>query len=201
MENKGDAKNTDLPSADIPVFIIGGPTGCGKSTIGKAISTQFHFTFIEGDDLHPPHNIAKMSSGMPLVDDDRWDWLDNIISTAQLEESKRHAAGIVMTCSSLRRSYRDRIRKRVDEGRRRGSRLREYFVFCQLSEAESVRRVQQRQGHFMKAEMVASQFAVLEPPDPEVEPRVYVLNVETSITEAKEEAINHVRSFLDGAGA
>jgi len=74
-------------------------------------------------------------------------------------------------------------------------------MFCHLSEAESVRRVQQRPGHFLKADMVASQFADLEPPDPEVEPRVYVLNVEKSITEVKKEAINHVRSFLDGAGA
>jgi len=201
MENKEYPKNTELSSDDIPVFIIAGPTGCGKSTIGKAISTQFHFAFIEGDDLHPPRNIAKMSSGMPLIDDDRWDWLDNVISTAQLEESEHHSSGIVVTCSSLRPSYRDRIRKRVEEGRRRGSQLREYFMFCHLSEAESVRRVQQRPGHFLKADMVASQFADLEPPDPEVEPRVYVLNVEKSITEVKKEAINHVRSFLDGAGA
>src|SRR5579859_1338150 len=73
VRNMGENGTTEhhLPD-DIPLFIIGGPAGCGKSTIGTAIANQFQYPFIEGDDLHPPENIAKMSAGHPLVDADRW---------------------------------------------------------------------------------------------------------------------------------
>ena len=78
---------------DIPLFIIGGPAGCGKSTIANAVADKTQFPFIEGDNLHPPQNIAKMSSGHPLVDADRWDWLDKIISTSQYLERNRVTEG------------------------------------------------------------------------------------------------------------
>src|SRR5271167_1179271 len=105
------------PSKDVPLFIIGGPAGCGKSTIGCAIANETHFPFIEGDDLHSPQNIAKMSSGYPLADADRWDWLDKIIYTSHNLECSQHPQGIVITCSSLKKSYRDRMGKRVNEAR------------------------------------------------------------------------------------
>lgn len=201
MGTEGGGKDRSSRSSDdIPLFIVGGPAGCGKSTIGKAIAKQFDFPFVEGDDLHPPQNIAKMSAGHPLVDADRWDWLDSIISTCQNEESQHHPKGIVITCSSLKKSYRDRMRERVEEGRQKGkSRLREFFVFCNLSQDESMKRVHVRPGHFMKADMVASQFADLEVPDSSVEPRVYVLDVERSIPEVNNDAIDHVRTWLESA--
>jgi gluconokinase len=200
MNDKAAKKPDALSSDDIPLFIVGGPAGCGKSTIAGAIATHFHFSFIEGDKLHPPHNIAKMSSGTPLVDADRWEWLDTIISTSQREESQHsRLEGIVITCSSLKRSYRDRMRERVEEGRRTGqSRLRAWFVFCNLSQMESLRRVEARPGHFMKAEMVASQFEDLEMPDPMGEPRVYLLDVEKSIPEVQKDAVDYVSSCLEG---
>lgn len=196
-----DKENEKKPlslSNDIPLFIIGGPAGCGKSTIGHAIANKTHFPFIEGDDLHPPRNIAKMSSGHPLVDADRWDWLDKIISTSQHLESSQRPQGIIITCSSLKQSYRDRMRERINEARSHGSKLREYFVFCNLSQEESLRRVRDRPGHYMKAGMVASQFQDLEVPRAEEEKRVYVLNVERSIPEIDRDAIEFVKSCISG---
>jgi gluconokinase len=185
----------------VPLFIVGGPTGCGKSTIAQAIATKFHFPFIEGDTLHPPANIAKMSSGTPLVDADRWDWLDCIISTSQQEERENHPAGIVITCSSLKKSYRNRMRERVQDGREGGSLLREYFVFCNLSQEESFKRTHERPGHFMKAQMVSSQFVDLELPDPKEEERVDVVDVQRSLPEVEADAIQCVERVLEGDNA
>lgn len=184
---------------DIPLFIIGGPSGCGKTTIAHAIANATNFPFIEGDDLHPPQNIAKMSAGHPLVDADRWDWLDKIISTALDLEKTTSPKGIVITCSALKRAYRDRMRRRVDEAREKGSHIREWFVFCNLSQDASMRRVRDRPGHYMKAGMVASQFADLEVPDPKEEERVYVLNVERSIPEVDQDAVSYVKSCIPGS--
>jgi gluconokinase len=184
-----DSRQLRASAHDIPLFIIGGPAGCGKSTIAQYLADTTHFPFIEGDALHPPENITKMSAGQPLVDADRWGWLDTIISASCELEMERQPAGIVVTCSSLKRAYRDRMRRRVDEARERGSCLCEWFVFCQLSLEESTRRVMNRQGHYMKREMVASQFTDLELPDANVERRVYVLNVERPAEEVKRDAI------------
>jgi len=182
----------------IPLFIIGGPAGCGKTTIAHAIADTTHFPFVEGDELHPPQNIAKMSAGHPLVDADRWDWLDKIAAKARDIEKESSPKGIIITCSALKRSYRDRLRQRVDEARGEGSRIREYFIYCNLSREESWRRVQQRAGHYMKAGMVASQFADLEVPDPDEEERVYVLDVEKSIPEVDQAAIAYVKTIGHG---
>jgi gluconokinase len=192
MNNNHDSPS---PPKNIPLFIIGGPAGCGKSTIGHTIADYTHYPFIEGDDLHPPHNIAKMSSGHPLVDADRWDWLDAISKTSlSLSPRSPHPKGIVITCSSLKKSYRDRMRQRVREA---GSGLRVWFVFCNLSQEESLRRVQGRPGHFMKAGMVASQFEDLEVPDEEREERVYVLDVERSVAQVDRDAIEFVKRCME----
>ena len=179
----------------IPLFIIGGPAGCGKTTIAQSIADTTHFPFIEGDELHPPQNIAKMSAGHPLVDADRWDWLDKIISTAREIEKERSPQGIVITCSALKKAYRDRLRRRVDEVRSQGSRIREYFIYCNISQEESLRRVRERPGHYMKAGMVASQFADLQIPDPQEEDRVFILDVEKPISEMDLVAISYVKSI------
>ena len=192
QESNGGPSSTEK---DIPLFIIGGPAGCGKSTIADAIAAKMHFPFIEGDNLHPPQNIAKMSAGHPLVDADRWDWLDKIISASHHLEQTRSPEGIIITSSALKKSYRDRLRKGVDEAREQGSRLREYFVFCNLSPEEGLRRVRDRPGHYMKAGMVDSQFRDLEVPK-EDEERVFVLDVEKSIPEANREATEYVKSCI-----
>jgi len=188
-----------VSSGDIPLFIIAGPAGCGKSTIGRAIAESGHFPFIEGDHLHPSENIAKMSAGCPLVDVDRWHWLDKIISASNDLETREHPQAIVVTCSALKKSYRNRLRRRVDEAREKGSRLREHFVFCNLSQGESLTRVRDRPGHFMKAEMVTSQYEDLEVPMAD-EVRTYVLNVERSLEEVNKEAIEYVNSCIAQEG-
>ena len=88
------------------------------------------------------------------------------------------------------------MRRRVDEAREKGSHIREWFVFCNLSQDESLRRVRDRPGHYMKAGMVASQFGDLEVPDPEKEERAYVLNVERSIPEVDQDAVAFVKSVI-----
>jgi gluconokinase len=180
----------------IPLFIVGGPAGCGKTTIAHAIRDSTGFAFVEGDELHPPQNIAKMSTGHPLVDGDRWDWLDKIIVKAREIEEEKLPRGIIITCSALKKSYRDRLRQRVNEAREGGSRIREFFIYCNLSQEESMRRVQTRAGHYMKAGMVASQFADLQVPNPEEEERMFVLDVERTIPEVDQAAIDFVNGVM-----
>jgi gluconokinase len=183
---------------EIPLLIVAGPAGCGKSTIGRAISAKINVPFIEGDDLHPPENLTKMSSGVPLTDADRWPWLDRIVSASRDLEREAPVTGIVVTCSVLKRVYRDHLRQRTAEARLKGSSLLPYFLFCTLSLDESVRRVRRRRGHYMKADMVASQFHDLQVPDPAEEERVYLLGVEKSMLEVTLEAIVYAASVGGG---
>lgn len=181
---------------DIALFIVGGPAGCGKSTIAKTIARSTHIPFIEGDDLHSAESRAKMAAGYPLVDDDRWDWLDRLVSRAREVELGSPAAAMVITCSSLKKSYRDRIRKRVEEFRGQGSKLRAWFLFCKLSQEEAIRRVRAREGQVIKMGVMAGQFADLQLPDPDQESRVYVLDVERNISEVEKDAVDFVWSCI-----
>jgi gluconokinase len=186
---------TDSVSKDIPLFIIAGPAGCGKTTIGSALAERSRLVFIEGDTLHPAENITKMSAGVPLVDEDRWGWLDQTIFVSREAEKQGSLFGIVLTCSSLKKAYRDRLRQRIEENREGGSRLQGYFVFCRVTEEESLRRVQGRAQHYMKPEMVASQFGILEMPRSGEEPRTYILNGMKNVAEVTEDVLNLVESF------
>ncbi|PDS40066.1 gluconokinase [Rhizobium anhuiense] len=134
--------------------VVMGVSGCGKSSVGERIAAQNGMAFLEGDQLHPPQNVEKMAQGIPLTDDDRLPWLDRIgakISTA-LDASQ----GLVISCSALKRSYRDRLRQAA------GGRLA--FVFLEGSRDLLLSRMQARQGHFMPASLLDSQLQTLEPP-------------------------------------
>ncbi len=136
-----------------PVFVVVmGVSGSGKTTLGKAIAERLHWRFQEGDDLHPRANVEKMSRGEPLTDEDRWPWLDAI--GEWLDERARAGENAVLTCSALRRSYRDRIR-----AGRPGVR------FCHVvASPETLRdRLEHRSGHYMPASLLPSQLATLEP--------------------------------------
>lgn len=136
------------------LIVLMGVTGAGKSTVGTLLAERLGLGFRDADDFHPPSNIAKMSSGTPLTDEDRWPWLDAI--GAHLVAHR--GAGCVVTCSALKRAYRDRLRAAAPELR---------FVHLHGDVALVAARQAARQGHFMPASLVASQFATLEPPAPE----------------------------------
>ncbi|MDN4489673.1 gluconokinase [Demequina sp. SYSU T00068] len=136
-----------------PLIVVMGPSATGKSTIGAALAAALGVPFVDGDDLHPAENTAKMASGVPLTDDDRWPWLD--ACGAALAEAEA-SGGLVLACSALRRAYRDRIRAGAPTAS---------FLHLHLTEEEALRRASSREGHFMPASLVASQYATLEPLD------------------------------------
>jgi gluconokinase len=136
-------------------IVVMGVAGCGKSSVGMRLAEVLGLPYQEGDDLHPQANIAKMSAGTPLNDEDRWPWLDRIG-----EILVDHASdGIVLTCSSLRKTYRDRLRAAA------GGNLA--FVFLEGSKALLTQRMGNREGHFMPTSLLESQLATLERPDAE----------------------------------
>ena len=138
---------------DIGPVVVMGVSGSGKSTVGRLLAAKAGTSYIEGDDLHPEANIEKMGRGIPLEDDDRWPWLEEvgrIVSACQ----GRH--GAVATCSALKRSYRDVLRYTV------GPQLRFVWLTGPRSVLES--RMGSRQGHFMPTALLDSQLSTLEDP-------------------------------------
>lgn len=137
--------------------IVMGVSGSGKSSVGAGIADALGLPFLEGDSLHPASNVAKMAAGTPLTDDDRWPWLDQIGATLAAAED-----GIVVSCSALKKVYRDRLRKAAAGPLA--------FVFLDGSEAVLHEHMANRTGHFMPVTMLGSQLATLEAPVDE--PRV-----------------------------
>ncbi|MBJ6617312.1 gluconokinase [Streptomyces griseoincarnatus] len=136
------------------VVVVMGVAGTGKTTIGPLIAARLGVPYAEGDDFHPQSNIAKMSAGTPLTDDDRWPWLDAIGDWAQ----GRAGLGGVVSCSALKRSYRDRLRAAAPG-----------VVFVHLTGDRALveDRMSHRQGHFMPTALLDSQFATLQPLEPD----------------------------------
>ena len=128
-----------------------GVAGSGKSTLGKAVADALGCRFIEGDDYHLPDSQRKMREGIALTDADREPWLDRIGELLAGEGG----AGLVVSCSALKRRYRDRLRARVPDLR---------FVFVDISREEAARRVASRPAHLFPTSLVASQFEALESP-------------------------------------
>jgi gluconokinase len=133
--------------------VVMGVAGCGKSLVGSALAQSLGWTYVEGDLLHPPANVQRMASGLPLTDEHRWGWLDAIGQRIAL--SGQHGDGVIAACSALKRAYRDRLR-------RYGDGLT--FVYLEIDRQTAAERVARRKGHFMPASLVDSQFAALEPP-------------------------------------
>lgn len=134
-------------------LIVMGVTGCGKTTIGTQLAKRLGAVFLDGDDFHPPENVRKMSSGIPLNDDDRWPWLDRLGTV--LEERVQTDGRAVMACSALRRVYRDRLVAACAAPP----------LFVHLSGARDLirGRMAARQDHYMPVGLLDSQFATLEP--------------------------------------
>ena len=138
------------------VIVLMGVSGSGKSTVGIELARLTGWTFRDADGFHPPANIEKMRTSIPLTDDDRWPWLD-AIGTWMDERLARNEPGIV-SCSALKRAYRNRIGAKRD-----GVQL----IYLLGSEDMIAARLASRQGHFMPASLLASQFAALEEPGPD----------------------------------
>jgi gluconokinase len=137
-----------------PLVVVMGVSGSGKSTVGAALAQRLRVPFADADDFHPPANIAKMTAGHPLDDHDREPWLEAVGGwLAEHDET-----GGVMTCSALKRAYRDTLR---------ASAPRLELVHLDGSRAVIARRQSSRPGHFMPAALLDSQFATLEPLAPD----------------------------------
>jgi gluconokinase len=134
------------------IVVVMGVAGCGKTTVAKGIASSMHWQFAEGDDFHPEANVAKMQSGIPLTDEDRWPWL-RLLGDWMSEQQDAGACAVV-TCSALRRVYRDLLREN-----------RPAVRFCHVTAPEGTiqDRLDHRKGHYMPASLLASQLATLEP--------------------------------------
>jgi carbohydrate kinase (thermoresistant glucokinase family) len=145
--------------APVTILVVMGVSGSGKTTIARLLAAAEGWTMLEGDALHPPANVAKMRSGIPLTDEDRWPWLRAI--AAEIDAYRARGENAVVACSALRRAYRD-----ILIGQRRDVRL----VYLQGSQALIAGRMSARQGHFMPPALLDSQFATLEEPGPDENP-------------------------------
>jgi gluconokinase len=130
-------------------IVIAGVSGCGKTTVGRALAERLGIPFLDADDFHPPENLAKMRSGVALEDADRWPWLDRLGG-----ELARHEA-VVLACSALKRRYRDRLRELAGPLD---------FTLLVVPRAELERRMRERE-HFMPPGLLDSQLADLEAGD------------------------------------
>ena len=137
------------------VILLMGVTGSGKTTIGLALATSLQWQFVDADDFHSPANVAKMRAGIALTDADRRPWLDAI--TAWMDERIATGEAAVVTCSALRREYRAELLDGRPEAR---------MIFLSVDRAEADRRMAARTGHFFPEQLLGSQFAALEPPQP-----------------------------------
>lgn len=172
----------DPQPARPPAVLVMGVSGAGKSSVGAGLALALGIDFVDGDDLHPPENIAKMTRGQPLTDEDRHPWLDRV---AAVLAGGACGAGRVVACSALRRQYRDRIRAGVPGVR---------FVFLDGHAELISRRQAARRGHFMPPGLLSSQFATLERPGAD-ETDVIPVAITTSVGAIVQEALQSLHAI------
>jgi gluconokinase len=163
-----------------PLILVMGVSGAGKSTVGILLAARLEVPFADADAFHPDANIAKMSRGEPLTDADRWPWLDAI--GAWLDAQAAAGQGGIVTCSALKRAYRDRLR---------GGRPAVRLLHLSGDPALIGARQAARPDHFMPASLMASQFATLEAPGEEE--GAIVLSVEPAVEVVVEMAVAAIR--------
>ena len=157
------------------LYVVMGITGSGKSTVGAGLAKALDVDFVEGDDYHPPENVRRMAAGIPLTDADRADWLRAL--AARLREANETGAGLVVTCSALKRSYRDLLRAAAPDLQ---------LVYLRGSRAVIAERVAGRRGHFMPASLLDSQLETLE--EPASDERVWTCD----ITDAPQKIVDQI---------
>ena len=134
------------------IVVLMGVSGSGKTKIGRALAASLGWPFYDADDLHPPANVAKMSAGVPLTDDDRWPWLDRIVD--ELARAGANGGNAVLACLALRQVYRDRLARAGDVR----------FVYLKGDLETIAARLAMRSHKYMPASLLPSQFATLEAP-------------------------------------
>jgi gluconokinase len=143
------------PATSIPAstsIVVMGVSGSGKTSVAVELARRLGWDYIEGDDLHPEANVAKMAAGTPLDDDDRWPWLREV--AAAIGEHERTGTSFLVTCSALKRSYRDLLRDGHPSV---------WFAHVNPSEAALTDRLAKRTGHYMPPSLLGSQLATLQP--------------------------------------
>jgi gluconokinase len=151
-------------------IVVMGVAASGKTTVAEGLAQTLHATYLEADTFHPEANIAKMSNGIPLTDEDRWPWL------SAMRDALASHDRVVVTCSALKKSYRDLLRSA-------GSLQ---FVFLAIDRSLALDRIAARKGHFMTAKMVDSQFTTLEVPGSD-EPDVISVDARLTVQEILDE--------------
>jgi carbohydrate kinase (thermoresistant glucokinase family) len=165
------------------IAIVMGVSGSGKTTIAASLARAEGWVLLEGDSFHPPANIAKMKAGTPLTDEDRWPWLQAIAAKADALRAAGQSA--VVTCSALKRVYRDILI---------GDRPDTVLVYLRGSQALISERLQKRKNHFMPPALLDSQFAALEEPGPDEHP--IVVDVGAPVEAMTQQAMQQIREFL-----
>ena len=138
------------------MYVVMGVSGSGKTLVGAALADALGVTFVEGDDYHSADNVERMSRGVPLTDDDRARWLRSL--AARIHDARNAGVGLVVSCSALKRSYRDILRAGASDL---------CFVFLKGEPGLIAERLAGRRGHFMPISLLTSQLATLEEPSPD----------------------------------
>jgi gluconokinase len=160
-------------------LILMGVSGSGKTTIGEKLAARMSWRYEDADTFHPASNVAKMSAGQPLTDDDRWPWLKAI--AAEIDRACTAGERVVIGCSALRRVYRDELVHGRDDIR---------LVYLEGTQALIADRLGQRKGHFMPPGLLASQFQTLEPPTPDE--RAVTVSIDAQVEVIVDHIINQL---------
>ena len=158
------------------VIIIMGVSGSGKTTIGKMLGEKTGYDFYDADSFHPQENIDKMKAGIPLTDEDRWPWLDNMNNFVK---EKIQTGNAIVTCSALKEMYRQRLAKGIEQYC--------HWVFLKGNYDLILKRMQQREQHYMPSSLLQSQFDALEEP---------ANAVVVDITQPKETIVQYIVSSI-----
>ena len=166
-------------------LIVMGVSGSGKSTVGEKLAERLGWRYEDADTFHPASNVAKMSAGHPLTDEDRWPWLNAI--AAEIDRVIKAGNRVVIGCSALKRAYRDiLVHGRNDV----------QIIYLDGTEALIAKRLSQRKGHFMPPGLLASQFNTLEPPGADEHP--VTVSIDGSAEIIVENILHQLKFGADG---
>jgi gluconokinase len=171
----------DDEAAEIPcALVVMGVSGSGKSTVADKLAERLGWDYEDGDKFHPASNVAKMSAGHPLTDEDRWPWLQAIAD--EIDRVCKAGERAVIACSALKRAYRDILVHGRNDVR---------IVFLEGTQDLIAGRLAARKGHFMPPGLLASQFRTLEPPDESENP--VTVSIDASVEAIVDDIINQLR--------